>query len=87
NVRALQIYTGILGAILDPSPNNNWFHLSLLNTASWLKINNRFFKQFDQMFSSITLTCPLNTFPTAQLIDEENILSNNTLLQHHPDIV
>ncbi|CAG8850077.1 13350_t:CDS:1, partial [Racocetra persica] len=65
NVCALQIYTGTLGAILDLSPNNNWFHSSLLNAASWLKINTRFFKQFDQMFSSITLTCPLNTFPTA----------------------
>ncbi|CAG8710848.1 36656_t:CDS:1, partial [Racocetra persica] len=40
NIRALQIYTGTLGAILDPSHNNNWFYLSLLNVASWLKINN-----------------------------------------------
>ncbi|CAG8606879.1 806_t:CDS:2, partial [Scutellospora calospora] len=72
NLRALQIYTRMLGAILDSAPNDNWFHLSLLDAANWLKVNNRFFMQFDQMFSSITFTRPPNVFPTAQIINEEN---------------
>ncbi|CAG8842161.1 28812_t:CDS:2, partial [Gigaspora margarita] len=53
-------------AILDSAPNNNWFHLSLLYAANWLKINNRFFQHFDHMFSSIIFTRPPNTFPIAQ---------------------
>ena len=68
NIRALYLYSRTLGAILEPTSNNNWFHPSLLDAANWLKINNHFFQQFDQMFSSIIITCPSNTFPTAQLI-------------------
>ncbi|CAG8675456.1 40768_t:CDS:2 [Gigaspora margarita] len=66
NICALQIYSGMLGAILDSTPNNNWFHPSLLYAANWLKINNRFFQQFDQMFLSIIFTHPSNVFPIAQ---------------------
>ncbi|CAG8618617.1 19235_t:CDS:2 [Cetraspora pellucida] len=87
NLHALQIYARTLGAILDSTPNNNWFHPSLLHAAAWLKINNQFFKQFDQMFSSITFMHPPNVFPTVQLINDENALSSNTQLPCHPDIV
>ncbi|CAG8815653.1 36498_t:CDS:2, partial [Gigaspora margarita] len=34
NIRAIQIYTRTLGAILDSAPNNNWFHPSLLYAAN-----------------------------------------------------
>ncbi|CAG8804030.1 201_t:CDS:2, partial [Racocetra fulgida] len=40
NIRALYLYSGTMGAILDSTPNNNWFHPSLLHAANWLKINN-----------------------------------------------
>src|SRR6185437_7605545 len=66
NIRALQLYSGSLGVILDSTRNDSWFHPSLLRAADWLKINNHFFGQFDRMFSSITVTRPPNVFPTAQ---------------------
>ncbi|CAG8795777.1 594_t:CDS:1, partial [Dentiscutata erythropus] len=66
NICALQIYSRMLGAILDSAPSENWFHPSLLHAANWLKTNNRFFKEFDRMFSSVVFTHPPNVFPTAQ---------------------
>ncbi|CAG8447118.1 15142_t:CDS:2 [Dentiscutata erythropus] len=86
NIRALQIYTGTLGAILDSTSNNNWFHPSLLNAASWLKINNRFFRQFDQMFSSIVFAHSPNhhpdiVVPPYEVLNEirNGVISTNTL--------
>ncbi|CAG8823686.1 21267_t:CDS:1 [Gigaspora margarita] len=40
NIHALYLYSGTLGAILEPTSNNNWFYPSLLDAANWLKINN-----------------------------------------------
>ncbi|CAG8781874.1 6810_t:CDS:1, partial [Dentiscutata erythropus] len=34
NICALHLYSGTLGAILDPNANNNWFHDSLLYVAN-----------------------------------------------------
>jgi hypothetical protein len=36
----------MMGAILDNNSNQNWYHESLNNAASWLKDNNPFFKPY-----------------------------------------
>ncbi|CAG8803675.1 37861_t:CDS:2, partial [Gigaspora margarita] len=83
NIRALQLYSGTLGAILTNSSNNNWFHYSLIDASDWLKANNYFFRQFNQILSSINNIHPQANFPTAQLIDNEtNIIPSIASLQN-----
>jgi len=51
NIRALYLYSGMMGAILENTSNQNWYHESLNDTAFWLKNNNSFFR----LYKHITL--------------------------------
>ena len=46
NIRALFLYSGTMGAILENNSNQNWYHESLNDAALWLKNNNPFFKPY-----------------------------------------
>ena len=75
-MRALTLYSGMLGAMLEePSMQNNlsWLTPQLLTAANWLKQNNRYIKPFAQLLlnpSSIS-TASSDPFPTATHIQSD----------------
>jgi len=76
NMRALTLYSGMLGAMLEePSTQNNlsWLTPQLLTAANWLKQNNRYIKPFAQLLlnpSSISAASS-GPFPTATHIQSD----------------
>ena len=50
NIRSFTLYSGMLGAFLEPTENSNadnrWFHPTLIDGSNWLKRNNPYLKSY-----------------------------------------
>jgi len=73
NMRALKLYSGMLGAFLsDPSQQNNesisWLSPELLDAAKWLQTNNSYLKAYSNLLANPRLLSSLKSgpFPTAE---------------------
>ena len=82
NIRALYLYSGIIGAILENNSNQNWYHETLNDVANWLKNNNPFFR----LYKHITLHTNQNgsriVFLTAKISDTQDSNISNHLINH-----
>ncbi|PKY62013.1 hypothetical protein RhiirA4_432218, partial [Rhizophagus irregularis] len=80
NMRALKLYSGILGAFLTNPGNHNhsenlsWLTPQLCSAAQWLKDNNKYLRPYSRLLSAsslITETSYLDPFPTASHIPSD----------------
>ena len=72
NMRSLQLYSGILGAVLNDSTHNNcenisWLSPELIAAARWLQNNNCYLKAYSTLLSRPKLlSSNSGPFPTAE---------------------
>jgi len=69
NIRALYLYSGIIGAILENNSNQNWYHETLNDTANWLKNNNPFFRPYKHITLHTNQNGSRIVFLTAKISD------------------
>jgi hypothetical protein len=84
NMRALTLYSGMLGAYLEENPSNNsWIDNTLINAANWLKQNNPFLKNYSQLLDSPN-SQTANPFPSASHLPNDDsappYLSNDIIV-------
>ncbi|CAH1768141.1 11067_t:CDS:2, partial [Entrophospora sp. SA101] len=98
NIHALSLYTGTIGAFLEPSNNNHVsneliFDENLKNAADWLAEKNPYIKSFSKQALTLTQNTINETFPTAtHVTDDESAppyLSRDIIIQNYnfPDEV
>ncbi len=69
NIRALYLYSGIIGAILENNSNQNWYHETLNDAANWLKNNNPFFRPYKYITLHTNQNSSRIVFLTAKISD------------------
>ena len=86
NIRALYLYSGMMGAILENNSNQNWYHESLNDAAYWLKNNNPFFKLYNHISLHTNQNGSRIVFLTATISDNQNSNSLNHSI-NYPELI
>ncbi|GBC19376.2 PIF1-like helicase domain-containing protein [Rhizophagus irregularis DAOM 181602=DAOM 197198] len=74
NMRALTLYSGMLGAYLDNNSsrnNNSWLDDTLIEAANWLKQHNPFLKNYSHLLD-LPGSQTANPFPSAFHLPDDN---------------
>ena len=75
NMRALTLYSGMIGAYLEndieSNSNNNWLDNTLVTAANWLKLHNPFLKSYSQLLD-LPGSEMANPFPRASHISDDD---------------
>jgi hypothetical protein len=90
NIRALDLYSGTMGAILENNSNQHWYHETLNDAACWLKNNNPFFKPYHHITLHTNQDGSRIVFPTARISDDMNNLYPSSSSSHpinRPEII
>ncbi len=86
NIRALYLYSGIIGAILENNSNQNWYHETLNDAANWLKNNNPFFRPYKHITLHINQNSSRIVFLTAKISDTQDSNISNHLISR-PELI
>ncbi|CAH1766630.1 3589_t:CDS:2, partial [Entrophospora sp. SA101] len=88
NRHALELHSGLIGAILNQNEPPNWFHESLIGASQWLVQNNPIYIQYNQTHA-VTHPSPSNPFPEplpmARLATQT--IHDTSSLNHHSSIL
>jgi len=76
NLHAFALYTGTIGALLNRSNIQSWYHPTLISAANWLHQNNNLFKPYNHFYNRGSIEGPPMILPAARLLSENNSLDN-----------
>ena len=75
-----------MGAILENTSNQNWYHESLNDAAFWLKNNNPFFRLYKHITLQVNQNGSRIIFLTATISDTQNQNQSNYSI-NHPELI
>ncbi|CAG8609696.1 8229_t:CDS:2, partial [Diversispora eburnea] len=77
NLHTFALYTGTIGALLNRSSTQSWYHPTLITAANWLRQNNDLFKSYNHFYNRGNIEGPPIILSTARLLSASE---NNSLI-------